>query len=451
MAEANKHAKLSPSSASRWLRCPASVLLSQGLPDESSPYAEEGSKAHRLAELTLQVKWALTSEAEAAEEMAAIRAELPEAEQHVARYVQVIDEIMASGDVLYKAVEMRLSLSSITGEDESYGTADCVVVTKRSDDYELHIVDFKYGMGVPVSAAENEQLGIYALAALAELDPEEFLFGISRVFLHIVQPRIENISEWEVSRAALAKNFLGCVQRAADRAMHLLEHPEDLKEAWPFVPVVDKRVTYDETKRTGEVMNIVVEPRGDFSSPAEAEKVCKWCKAKATCPVLRKQMADTLAQDFEDLSPAPIEPEVKAELKEIPLPDSPERLAAAFRYLSMIRDWCDAVEDSTRKRLQVGEQLPGLKLVAGRQGPRKWSDAKEAEEILLRALRVSSVYDRKVISPTTAEKLMKEGLIGPRYWTKLSALISRSDGKPAIVPADDPREAIVPQLENDFD
>ena len=117
----------------------------------------------------------------------------------------------------------------------------------------------------------------------------------------------------------------------------------------------------------------------------------------------------------------------------------------------MIRQWCDAVEDSTRKNLAIGTEVPGWKLVAGRQGARKWRDPKEAEEILRRALRVDSVYDRKVISPTSAEKLMKEGLLGPRYWTRLNALISRADGKPAIVPADDPREAIVPQIESDFD
>ena len=147
----------------------------------------------------------------------------------------------------------------------------------------------------------------------------------------------------------------------------------------------------------------------------------------------------------------PIAPEVKAELTAIPVPDSPEHLAAAYRYVSMIRSWCDAVEDSTRKRLAEGAAVPGWKLVAGRAGIRKWSDVKEAEEILRRALKADEVYDRKLISPTSAEKLMKAKRIGPKQWERLNELISRADGKPAIVPADDPREAIVPQIENDFD
>lgn len=439
MTEANKHAELSASGCHRWLECPASVALTRGMPEESSPYAEEGTKAHRLAELTLSVRWALMAEKDAAEEIAAIKAELPEAEQHVARYVKVIDGIAEFETVQFIAVEMRLGMTALTGEPKSFGTADCVMVTKTSEGaYVLHILDFKYGAGIPVQAENNKQLGMYALAALKELDPDGFLLGIRDVVIHIVQPRIDNVKFWLEDRKSLEDTFLSDVQRSAKRALYLRDHPEEIKVAWPFIPIVDEQ-------------NVVIPSRGDFANPADADKVCKWCKAKATCPNLRKQLAETLAQEFDDLPPAPIAPEVKAELTSIPVPDTPERLAAAYRYVSMIRQWCDAVEDSTRKNLAIGTEVPGWKLVAGRQGARKWRDPKEAEEILRRALRVDSVYDRKVISPTSAEKLMKEGLLGPRYWTRLNALISRADGKPAIVPADDPRDAIVPQIENDFD
>lgn len=43
------HAKLSPSSASRWLNCPGSVALCENLPDSSSSAALEGTVAHALA------------------------------------------------------------------------------------------------------------------------------------------------------------------------------------------------------------------------------------------------------------------------------------------------------------------------------------------------------------------------------------------------------------------
>ena len=44
------HALLSPSSASRWLLCPASVAYTKDMPEETSEYAEEGSRAHLWAE-----------------------------------------------------------------------------------------------------------------------------------------------------------------------------------------------------------------------------------------------------------------------------------------------------------------------------------------------------------------------------------------------------------------
>ena len=51
----SKHAKLPPSSAERWINCPGSVALAEQLPPPgSSPYADEGTLAHAVAELKLR-------------------------------------------------------------------------------------------------------------------------------------------------------------------------------------------------------------------------------------------------------------------------------------------------------------------------------------------------------------------------------------------------------------
>ena len=46
----SKHALLGPSSSARWLACPPSARLTEFMPNETSVYAEEGTKAHYLCE-----------------------------------------------------------------------------------------------------------------------------------------------------------------------------------------------------------------------------------------------------------------------------------------------------------------------------------------------------------------------------------------------------------------
>ena len=48
------HAKLSPSSAARWMTCPGSVTLSEGIKDVSSSNASEGTMMHAFAAKCLE-------------------------------------------------------------------------------------------------------------------------------------------------------------------------------------------------------------------------------------------------------------------------------------------------------------------------------------------------------------------------------------------------------------
>ena len=51
-----KHALLSASSASRWLKCTAAPRFEEGLPERTSEYAEEGRLAHAICELKVTKK-----------------------------------------------------------------------------------------------------------------------------------------------------------------------------------------------------------------------------------------------------------------------------------------------------------------------------------------------------------------------------------------------------------
>ncbi|HHW4679931.1 MAG TPA: DUF2800 domain-containing protein, partial [Xylella taiwanensis] len=89
---------------------------------------------------------------------------------------------------------------------------------------------------------------------------------------------------------------------------------------------------------------------------------------------------------------------------------------------------------------------PGYKLVEGRRGARYWTDDSAAEALLKRMrVKVDHIYERSLISPTTAEKLHKAGTLGDRQWFLVQDLIGQPVGKPSVVPESDKRPALILQ------
>lgn len=436
-----KHALISPSKMGRIGYCPASVLLEKDLPDEPKPYAEEGSRAHEMAELFAASYFFGFGEVKEPdlERLKKVRDEAPE-EMHEAvdAYVQHLKAIVRSGDLEsdiqrtdFMALEKRIPLTSITTEPDAFGTADCIIVTGGT----LHVVDFKYGAWVKVPAEYNPQLALYAVAWLAEYDPDGLDYEVKTVQLHIVQPRKDNICTWEVTREELEARFIPHIRTAAERALHLVAHPEDLRVGAPF--------RHPEGS-FGDFCSL--KPAPECAENGEAQIPCQFCKAKAVCPMNLQTAKTAVAEVKEEMPPTVVE-----QINELPVPDTPEKLGRVVPYLDAIESWCKAVRVLALKRLQVGEEIPGLKLVAGRAGIRKWTDEKEAEKALAGYLKKDEAYELKLISPTKAEKLAKEGTIGERKWNSIQKLITRAEAKPVVALASDPRPAIVPQIQNDFE
>jgi hypothetical protein len=174
-----KHAILSASGAHRWLKCTPSARLEQDFKDEQSPYAKEGTKAHRLAEQWLQYHLGERSDPPQGE---------PEMTDYVEVYVNaVLERATPEATVL---LEQRLDFSPWV--PEGFGTGDAVIISNGR----LEIVDLKYGKGVPVSAEENPQLRLYALGAINDFD---WLYDFDTVRMTIVQPRLDNISSEEMT------------------------------------------------------------------------------------------------------------------------------------------------------------------------------------------------------------------------------------------------------------
>lgn len=180
------HAILSASSSSRWLACPPSARIAAAYPDRSSSYAEEGTRAHALAEKTLRQY--LKGGGDDVRGVAGqdTTAEMMEAVQ---KYVDIcVEKIVAARSASPDAqvlVEQRLDFSDWA--PEGFGTGDMVIISDDS----LEVVDLKYGEGVPVSAHGNTQMRLYALGAVAAF---QMLYGFDDVHMTIVQPRRDSVT-----------------------------------------------------------------------------------------------------------------------------------------------------------------------------------------------------------------------------------------------------------------
>jgi len=255
------HSVWSASSSHRWMACPASIKLSEGIPDQSSPYAAEGTCAHELAEK------ALLSDKDCidfiGEEFCG-----HEVDEEMANYVQIyVDYVRKAGrgelkDVL---IEERFDLSKI--HEGLYGTNDACISEFMGT---LEIIDLKYGKGVQVFPENNEQLMYYALGAMQGGE-------YTKVKLTIVQPRVDNpIKSWVCKPERIEK------------------FKEDLLYA---------------IKKTKEENPKMV--TGDH---------CKFCKAKAVCPKVKEEVQGLVKMAFSEpvvTSPASLPPAEKMDSLEL--------------------------------------------------------------------------------------------------------------------------------------
>lgn len=397
----NKHAIYSPSGFKALMLCPAKPAMERGLPDESSEYADEGTAAHELAATALthgknaadyigqgiqvgDVAWYVT------EEMA----------EAVQVYLNTVRDYLGDGTLF---VEQSLPIGHITGEEGAEGTGDAIILRGN----EIIVIDLKYGKGVEVEAEMNPQLMLYGLGALEKFD---IVGDIERVRMVISQPRVSWApSEFDMPAAALVQWGLDTAGPAANLAMQIYEFSEQ----------VDQAITLDNCN--------------------PHEDACRFCKAKPNCPALARTVSNALEAEFTDLTTADevereqiIDTSVKA-LAE-------DQLGAKMDAVPLVELWCKAIRARVEKQLLDGAPVAGYKLVQGKKGNRAWLDAVDAEA-KLKAMRLKKdeMYDLKLISPTTAEKVLKDS---PKRWNKVKLLIGQSEGKPSVAPVSDKRSAL---------
>lgn len=309
------HALLSPSASHRWLHCTAAPRLEEGIKDEGSDYAAEGTLAHAYCAMKLKNFLGLPTDGEK-EEIAALQEKYGTGEmaEYTDTYVTIVLEkynaARAATPDAQLLVETRLDFSDYV--PEAFGTADAIIIA----DGTMEVIDFKYGKGVKVSAVENPQMMIYALGAYARF---AFEYRIDNLRATIVQPRIDNLSEYEITVEELTAWAANVLTPAAEKA-YKGEGPQT-PGAW-----------------------------------------CQFCKVKNQCRALANKCKEVVAVD-----PKLITPE---ELAKDVLPMVP-----------IVKTWISGVEDFALAQALSGVQLPGWKIVEGRS-VRKITDTDSVAAVL---------------------------------------------------------------------
>jgi hypothetical protein len=238
------HAILSASASYRWLRCTPSARLEAKVPDKTSSFAEEGTKAHALAEKRINK---FLEGKPLKRKPKDIDGEMWEATgQYVDICIEKINEARSVSPDAEVHVEERLDFSPWV--PMGFGTGDMVIM---SDSY-IEVIDLKYGKGVRVSAEDNSQMRLYALGLYNKYG---ILYGAEKVRMTIVQPRIDNISTAEMST-------------------------EDLL-AW------------------GASIQPIAQKAFEGAGERCAGEHCLFCKVKATCRMLAEYELEKVQEDLE--------------------------------------------------------------------------------------------------------------------------------------------------------
>ena len=360
------HAILSASSSHRWLNCNPSARLEQEFEDQETEAAAEGTAAHALCEHKLRKALKLRSKKPISQY------DCDEMDDYTDGYVQFVLEQLAQAKLTCPdpqvLIEQRLDFSCYV--PDGFGTGDCLIIASPR----LHVIDFKYGLGVLVDAYRNPQMMLYALGALRIFD---CLYNITEVSMSIYQPRRENVSTWTIS--------------------------------------VDELMDWAEN---------TLRPKADLAYKGEGEyspgSWCQFCKAAVKCRARAEAKLD-LAR-FEFAQPPLL---TDAEIEEI------------LGKLEDLTKWANEIMAYAQDAaINHGKEWAGYKLVESRTN-RKYTD-EEAVARAAASAGYRDIYKKTLIPITEMEKLMgkqtfKEvlgGLVAKP--TGKPTLVPASDKRPAI-------------------
>lgn len=207
------------------------------------------------------------------------------------------------------------------------------------------------------------------------------MYDISEVRLTIVQPRINNISSWQISVEELRKWA-----------------EEELK------------------------------PKAQLAFNGEGElnagDWCRFCAVRNQCRKLYEQQMEIAKNEF-------AEPELLTD----------DEIADIVRRTPKLVEWANSIaEYAQKKAIEENKQWPGLKLVEG-ISRRKWVDEDQASNAIFARcpeLSEDEIFNMKLKPITSIEKIVGK----KRFEEILSDVVVKPQGKPTLVPLEDKRPAM---------
>ena len=371
-----EHALLSASSSHRWIACPPSARLEENFENKDSIFAAEGTVAHALAEYKLKKYLGIKSQKPKSE------FDEKELEYYTDIYFDYGCELIAEAKARSKdpiiLVEKKLDFSNCV--PKGFGTGDLVIVADKI----LDIMDLKYGKGVEVSAVNNPQMMLYAIGALNLFDS---LYDIEKVRMTICQPRLDNISTFEIT--------------------------------------VDDLIKWAED---------VVKPKADLAIKGEGEfcagEHCRFCRAKFNCRARAEENMKMAQYDF----------------RKGPLLTDDE-ITEILSGIDELQKWANDIQAyALDKAVNENKKWDGFKLVEGRSS-RKYSDEEAVSKTLIDAgFEEEDIYSKNLLGITAMEKAMGK----KKFKELLKDLVYKTQGKLTLVAQSDKRPEIKSTAEVDF-
>ncbi len=382
-----EHAYLSASSAERWINCPGSAHLASLYPQTTSDAAEEGSLAHELAQILISYNAGDLTKAEKTKQTNALK-------KKVDAFYEAHKDMTGSFDAMQKILEPYVDYVWATFQEVKKTDPAAVIMTERRVDFSAYVpggfgtsdvviigggcatvIDLKYGKGVPVSAVNNPQIRLYALGALAEFD---ILYEFDRMKVVIYQPRLDSVTEEELT-------------------------VEDLK-TW-----AEKVVKPAAEEAAGDA------PHYQPGSWCDSH----FCPAAAKCKARAKWLLAVEKYAVKD--PALL---------------TDEEIGEILPRLDALQSFGKKIQDYAVGAITTGHAIPGWKVIEGRSNRKYKDEDKVAAAAIQAGYDEALIYEKSLLGITKMTELM-----GSKQFKQIiekAGLIYKPPGAPKLAPASDP-------------